>query len=73
MASKEKQTIVVDHVHSKRESPEEQPSETKGRHVAAAIYCLTRCRRKSLVTVVAIIIVSIAVLIAVVFVRKHLT
>ena len=66
-------TIVVDHVHSKREGPEEQPSETKGRHVAAAIYCLTRCRRKSLVTVVAIIIVSIAVLIAVVFVRKHLT
>ena len=37
MASKEKQKIVVDHVHSKRESPEEQPSETKGRHVAAAI------------------------------------
>ena len=72
MASKEKQTIVVDHVQSKREGPEEQPSETKGRHVAAAIYCLTRCRRKSLVTIVAII-VSIAVLIAVVFVRKHLT
>ena len=69
MASKERQTIVVDHVHSKRE---EQPSETIGRHVAAAIYCLTRCRRKSLVTVVAII-VSIAVLIAVVFVRKYLT
>ena len=63
---------VVDHVHSKREGPEEQPSETKGRHVAAAIYFLTRCRRKSLVTIVAII-VSIAVLIAVVFVRKHLT
>ena len=37
MASKEKQIIVVDHVHSKREGPEEQPSETKGRHVAAAI------------------------------------
>ena len=72
MASKERQTIVVDHVHSKRESPEEQPSDTKGRHVGAAIYCLTRCRRKSLVTVVAII-VSIAVLIAVVFVRKYLT
>ena len=72
MASKERQTIVVDHVHSKRESPEEQPSETKGRHVGAAIYCLTRCRRKSLVTVAAII-VSIAVLIAVVFVRKYLT
>ena len=71
MASKEKQTIVVDHVHSKRESPEEQPSETKGRHVAVAIYCLTRCRRKSLVTVVGTI-GSIAVLIAVVFVRKHL-
>ena len=72
MASKEKQIIVVDHVHSKREGPEEQPSETKDRHVAAAIYCLKRCRRKSLVTIVAII-VSIAVLIAVVFVRKHLT
>ena len=72
MASKEKQTIVVDHVHSKREGPEDQPSETKGRHVVAAIYCLTRCRRKSLVTIVAII-VSIAVLIAAVFVRKHLT
>ena len=72
MASKEKQTIVVDHVHSKREGPEEQPSETKGRHVAAAIYCLTRCRRKSLVTVVAII-VSISVVIAVVFERKYLT
>ena len=73
MASEEKQAIVVDHVHSKRESPdEEQPSETKGRHVAAATYCLTRCHRKGLVTVVAII-VSIAVLIAVVFVRKHLT
>ena len=72
MASKERQTIVVDHVHSKREIPEEQPSETIGRHVAAAIYCLTRCRRKSLVTVVAII-VSISVLIAVVFVRKYLT
>ena len=72
MASKEKQTIVVDHVHSKREGPEEQPSETKGRHVAAAIYFLTRCRRKSLVTVVAII-VSISVVIAVVFVRKYLT
>ena len=57
MASKEKQTIVVDHVHSKRESPEEQSSETKG--------------RQSLVTVVATI-GSIAVLIAVVFVRKHL-
>ena len=28
MASKEKQTIVVDHVHSKRESPEEQPPRT---------------------------------------------
>ena len=69
MASKEKQKIIVDHVHSKR--PEEQPSDTKGRHVAAATYCLTRCRRKSLVTVVATI-VSIAVLIAVVFVRKHL-
>ena len=54
MASKERHTIVVDHVHSKRESPEEQPSETKGRHVGAAIYCLTRCRRKSLVTVVVI-------------------
>ena len=38
MASKEKQTIVVDHVHSKREGPE-----------------------------------VLAVLIAVVFVRKHLT
>ena len=37
MASEEKQAIVVDHVHSKLESPEEQPSETKGRHVAAAI------------------------------------
>ena len=37
MASKERQTIVVDHVYSKQESPEEQPSETKGRHVAAAI------------------------------------
>ena len=72
MASKERQTIVVDHVHSKRENPEEQPSETKGRHVGAGIYCLTRCRRKSLVTVVAII-VSIAVLIAVVFVGKYLT
>ena len=72
MASKERQTIVIDHVYSKRESPEQQPSETKGRHVAAAIYCLTRCRRKSLVTVVAII-VSISVLIAVVFVRKYLT
>ena len=72
MASKEKQTIVVDHVHSKREGPEEQPSETKGGHVAAAIYCLTRCRRKSLVTIVTII-VSIAALIAVVVVRKHLT
>ena len=72
MASEEKQAIVVDHVHSKLESPEEQPSETKGRHVAAATYCLTRCHRKSLVTVVAII-VSIAVLIAVVFVRKHLS
>ena len=72
MASKEKQIIVVDHIHSKREGPEEQPSETKGRHVAAAIYCLTRCRRKSLVTVVAII-VSISVVIAVVFVRKYLT
>ena len=72
MASKERQTIVVDHVHSKRESPEEQPSETKGGHVAAAIYCLTGCRRKGLVTIFAII-VSIAVLIAVVFVRKHLT
>ena len=72
MASKEKQIIVVDHIHSKREGPEEQPSETKGRHVAAAIYCLTRCRRKSLVTVVAIM-VSISVLIAVVFVRKYLT
>ena len=72
MASKEKQIIVVDHIHSKREGPEEQPSETKGRHVAAAIYCLTRCRRKSLVTVVAII-VSISVLIAVVLVRKYLT
>ena len=69
MASKEKQTIVVDHVHSKRE---EQPSETIGKHVAAAIYFLTRCRRKSLVTVVAII-VSISVVIAVVFVRKYLT
>ena len=52
MASKEKQKIVVYHVHSKREGPEEQPSETKGRHVAAAIYCLTTCRRKSLVTIV---------------------
>ena len=72
MASKERQTIVVDHVHSKRESPEQQPSKTKGRHVAAAIYYLTRCCRKSLVTVVAIT-VSIAVLIAVVFVRKYLT
>ena len=72
MASKEKQIIVVDHVHSKREGPEEQPSETKGRHVAADIYCLKRCRRKSWVTIVAII-VSIAILIAVVFVRKHLT
>ena len=41
MASKEKEKIVVDHVHSKRDSPEEQPSETKGGHVAAAIYCLT--------------------------------
>ena len=68
MASKERQTIVVDHVHSKREGPEELPSETKGRHVAAAIYCLTRCRRKSLVTIFPII-----VSIAVVFVRKHLT
>ena len=28
MASKEKQKIVVDHVHSKHESPGEQPSET---------------------------------------------
>ena len=72
MASKEKQIILVDHVHSKREGPVEQPSETKGRHMAAAIYCLKRCRRKSLVTIAAII-VSIAVLIAVVFVRKHLT
>ena len=71
MVSKEKQTIVVDHVHSKRESPEEQSSETKGRHVAAAIYYLTKCRRKSLVTVAATI-GSIVVLIAVVFVRKHL-
>ena len=47
MASKEKQKIVVDHVHSKREGPEEEPSETKGRHVAAAIYCLTRCRQNN--------------------------
>ena len=62
----------MDHVYSKRESPEEQPSETKDRDVAAVIYCLTRRRRKSLVTVVAII-VSIAVHIAVVFVRKYLT
>ena len=60
MASKEKQAIVVDHVHSKRERPEEQPSETKGGNVAVAIYCLTRCSRKSLVTIFAII-VSIAV------------
>ena len=29
MESKEKQTIVVDRVHSKRESPGEQPSETE--------------------------------------------
>ena len=56
----------------KRESPEEQPSETKDRHVAAVIYWPTRRRRKSLVTVFAII-VSIAVLIAVVFERKYLT
>ncbi|CAH3164157.1 unnamed protein product [Pocillopora meandrina] len=72
MASKEKQTIVVDRVHSKREGPGEQPSETRGRHVSAAINCLARCRRKSLITIVALI-VSIAVLIAVVFVGKHLT
>ena len=72
MASKEKQTIVVDRVHSKREGPGEQPSETRGRHVSVAINCLARCRRKSLITIVAII-VSIAVLIGVVFVGKHLT
>lgn len=28
-----KKTIFVDHVHAKRESPWEQPSETIGRHV----------------------------------------
>ena len=47
MASKEKQTIVVDRVHSKRESLGEQPSETRGRHVSAAIHCLSRCCGKS--------------------------
>ncbi|PFX15590.1 uromodulin-like [Stylophora pistillata] len=72
MASKEKQTISVDQDHSKRDSLEEQPSETRSRHVSAAINCLTRCRRKTLVTVVALI-VAISVLIAVVLVGKHLT
>ena len=71
MASKEKQAIVVDYVHSKRESRGEQPSETRGRHVWAAVNSLTRCRRKSLVTTVAII-VSIALLITVVLVGKYL-
>ena len=69
MASKEKQAIFAAHVHS---SPGKQPSETRDRHTSVAINCLTRCRRKSLVTVVAII-VSIVVLIAVVLVGKHLT
>ena len=72
MASKEKQGIVVDHLHSKRESRGEQSSETRGRHVSAAVNSLTRCRRKSLATIVAIIM-SIVVLIAVVLVGKHLT
>ena len=72
MASKEKQIIVAARVHSKRESPGKQPSETGGRHASAAINCLTRCCEKSLVTIVAII-VSIAVPIAVVLVGKHLT
>ena len=63
--------IFVDYVNAKRKCPWEQPSETRGRHVSAAINCLTRCRRKSLVTVVATI-VSIAVLIAVVLVGKCL-
>ena len=71
MASKEKQTIVVDRVHSKRESPGEQPSETRGRHVSAAIHCLSRCRGTSLATIVSIK-VSIALLIAVVLVGKYL-
>ena len=47
MASKEKQTIVVDRVHSKRESLGEEPSETRGRHMSAAIHYLSRCRGKS--------------------------
>ena len=54
MASKEKQGIVVDHLLSKRESRGEQSSETRGRNVSAAVNSLTRCRRKSLVTILAI-------------------
>ena len=40
MASKERQTIVVDHVHSKLESPEEQPTENQ-RQTCGGSYLLS--------------------------------
>ena len=61
----------MDHVHSDGRRPGQQPSETRGRHVSAAINCLTKCRGKSVVIVVAVI-VSTAERIAAVLVGKHL-
>ena len=81
MASKEKQTIVAARVHSKRESPwniqnvkvlgnsRQKPEADMRRQLSIVSQDAVE---KGLVTIVAII-VSIAVLIAVVLVGKHFT